>query len=105
MTLKKTLFGITLAASGIGFAYATWNYMPKDTESEKLARPLLTLITGLAGVIARGSIIGKQLKENQPQNNPRNPNNLNLPQKRRYVETRTDEYGREYRIEREETIE
>jgi len=56
-------------------------------------------ITG-AYVLLRGFYQG-------PRNENKNPNNPtpNPPRKRKYVETRTDEYGRQYKIEREETIE
>ena len=108
MNLKSIILGFGILGAGGGFSYAVWDNFPRNTKYEELARPLLTFATGLAGAIAGGRLIGNGIRDqNNPRNQstPSNPNSQNFPRKRKYVERRIDEYGREYRIEREETIE
>jgi len=106
MNLKQTLLGTSILGVGLLSTYAIWDYFPKNTEFEELARPLATLVVGLTTVIAGGKLFVEGIKYEQNRN-PSNPlsNTTYTPRKRKYVEKRIDEYGREYRIEREETIE
>lgn len=110
MNLKQLVLGLGILGTGFPLSYAYWKYFPADTNIERdLAKPLVTLAIGLTTAIAGGKLIGKNLRDNLTSTNPNNPNYQstpqNTPKKRKYVERRIDEYGRESRIEREETIE
>ena len=106
MTLKKILLGTALMSAGLGGAYANWKYFPQDTPiGRDLGRPLMTLIIGIGSLYSANKIWKSKdysSNTNPPSSSDPNPN---FPRKRKYIETRTDEYGRQYRIEREETIE
>ena len=108
MNLKQLVLGLSILGTGLPLIYACWSYFPRNTKFEEdLAKPIVTLAIGLAAAIGGGKLIGNSLRDYTAQNIAGNnaSQTTNSPRKRKYVETRTDEYGRQYKIEREETIE
>lgn len=72
MDLKTMALGAGIVAVGESVTYGIWNYFPRNTEYEELARPIVTLAVGLVAAVAGGKLIKRGFDET-PINNPPNP--------------------------------
>lgn len=95
----------TIVCSGL--AYKAIQYIKDYNDIKDQAGPVFAGLVGAVGVGIGVRVFLKGFYHND--NNPNNPNyqspSPNTQRKRKYIERRIDEYGRESRIEREETIE